>query len=352
MAKKRPPLKGFDDLPYSAIVHLWDDTPGYVRKGAGRGFFYVDAEGQRVRNDRHLARFEALAVPPAYRDVWLAPSANAHLQATGRDDRGRKQYRYHPVWQEHRNATKFEHLFEFGERLPALRRRIARLLGQHDQESSLGKSLVIAAAIRVIDLTGLRVGNAHYTRENETYGLTTLQQRHAEIDGNKVALEFVAKGGKNARVQFSSRKLAQVLAHCEELPGQWLFQYRYEGQDADPEQISSTDINDFLKETIEAEWATAKTLRTWRGSVRALESLADQTPAKGERDRASQIVTAVKDVAEALRNRPATCRKFYIHPQILQAFEDEYWPPPAVPENKPRELLMNEARLMAMLKER
>ncbi|MBY6204253.1 hypothetical protein [Halomonas denitrificans] len=347
MARKRPPLQGFDDLPVSRIVHLRDDTPGYTRKGAGRGFYYVDAEGRKVEDEDHLRRFEVLAVPPAYRDVWLAPLANAHLQATGRDDRGRKQYRYHPVWQAHRNTTKFEHLVEFGSRLPALRRKVARLLGDHDPDTPPSRDLVIAAAVRVIDLTGLRVGNVHYTRENETYGVTTLQQKHAAIHGSRIEFDFVAKGGKASSVDFTSRKLAEVLSHCEELDGQTLFQYR--SADGEPAQIASQDINDFLKDTIGADWATAKTLRTWRGSVHALEALADETPAEGERERASQVVAAVKKVAEALRNRPATCRKFYIHPAILEAFENERWPPPEAPEDKPRELLLSEARLMAFL---
>lgn len=348
MAKKRPPLKGFDDIPISDIVYLADDTPGYGRKGAGRGFFYVDVEGRRIEASEHLKRFKALAVPPAYRDVWLAPLANAHLQATGRDERGRKQYLYHPVWQAHRNTTKFEHLIEFGDRLPSLRRRIARDLGEHDPETPPSKKLVIAAAIRVIDLTGLRVGNAHYTRENETYGLTTLQEKHTEIHGSTIGFDFVAKGGQASNVEFTSRKLAEVLSHCEELPGQRLF--RYQAGDDDSVPITSDDINEYLKAVIGADWATAKTLRTWRGSVHALEVLADEAPADSESARKSQIVAAVKAVARALRNRPATCRKFYIHPEILEAFESGRWPPPSEPSDKPRELLLSEARLLALLK--
>ncbi len=352
MARKRPPLKGFDDIPVSEIVYVRDDTPGYARKGAGRGFFYVDADGQRVESAEHLERFEVLAVPPAYRDVWLAPFANAHLQATGRDDRGRKQYRYHPVWQAHRNATKFDRLVEFGERLPALRRRIARTLGRHEPETSPSKQLVVAAAIRVIDLTGLRVGNRHYTRENETYGLTTLQDRHAEIHGSRIEFDFVAKGGKAASVEFTSRKLAEVLSQCEDLPGQTLFQYQGGDEDSSgaPMSIDSDDINDELKDAIGADWATAKLLRTWRGSVHALDALAEVVPADSERKRTSQIVAAVKSVAKELRNRPATCRKFYIHPQILDAFDRGDWPPPDPPDDKPRELLISEARLLAFLK--
>jgi len=348
MAKKRPPLPGFDDIPISEIVHLGDSEPGFTRKGAGRGFYYVGPDGRRVEEARHLERFRVLAVPPAYRDVWLAPQANAHLQATGRDERGRKQYRYHPVWQQHRNDNKFQHLEAFGERLPALRRRIARVLGEHDPDVAPTRSLVIATAVRVIDLTGLRVGNDQYTRENATYGLTTLKNRHAEIEGNRIRFDFVAKGGQKSTVEFTSQKLSDVLAHCEDLPGQRLFQFQ--GDDGELQQVTSEDINGFLKEAIGADWATAKTLRTWRGTVHALDSLADESPAGSERQRRSQIVEAVKSVAKELRNRPATCRKFYIHPRILAAFENGVWPPPAAPADKPRELLEKEARLLAFLR--
>jgi len=348
MARKRKPLPGFDDLPPDALIHLTDTQPGFTRKGAGKGFYYLDAEGRKVDDPADLARINALALPPAYRNVWIAPVAHGHLQATGRDARNRKQYRYHPVWQTHRNHGKFDRLEAFGDLLPRLRRRLVRDIDRDD----FSREMMLATVIRLMDLTGMRVGNRGYTRENESYGVTTLQQRHLELQGNAIQFEFDAKGGRHSTVALASQKLAQVLARCDELPGQALFQYRAGDERTGFTRVDSQHVNDYLKQICDADWVSAKLLRTWRGSVYAFEHLADSMPDDSASAVTRQIVAMVKATARHLRNRPATCRKYYIHPAIIDAFEAGAWPPPETPDDKPRELLQAEARFLHFLHRR
>lgn len=298
------------------LQYVGDDQPGIRRQRRGKGFIYFDAAGKRIRDPENIRRIESLAIPPAYQDVWICSAVNGHLQATGRDARGRKQYRYHPLWRQVRDQTKFTRLIAFSEALPQIRQRIERDL----RRSGLPKEKVLAAVMRLMELTRIRVGNEEYARANQSYGLTTLRDEHAEISGSKVEFHFRGKSGVEHSISLSDRRLARIVQNCQDLPGQELFQYvDDQGQ---PQAIDSGEVNTYLRE-ISGQDFTAKDFRTWAGTVLAATELAELGKCSSQTAAKKNIVQAIKTVASHLGNRPATCRKYYVHPAVLDAYLDE-----------------------------
>ncbi|MNF62876.1 Eukaryotic DNA topoisomerase I, catalytic core [compost metagenome] len=299
------------DLP-AQLRYVDDRMPGIRRRRQRGRFVYLDAEGRRIREAAEVQRIEQLAIPPAYRDVWICPDPNGHLQATGRDIRGRKQYRYHPLWNETRDSAKYDRLLSFGSALPGLRTRIDSHLG----ETGMGRDKMLATVVALLDRTLIRIGNHRYVRENSSYGLTTLRNRHIAVNGSKIRFSFKGKSGIEHRVSLDSPRLARILRNCLDLPGQLLFQYLDE--DGQRHSVSSEDVNDYLRSQIDGDF-TAKDYRTWAGSALALEGLR-QAARNTATSPSQQVTEVVKQVAQRLGNSPAICRKCYIHPAIVEAF--------------------------------
>lgn len=296
----------------AGLRYVHDDTPGIRRVKAGKGFRYLDPAGKPVSASTR-ARITALVIPPAWTDVWIAPTANAHIQATGRDQRGRKQYRYHDDWTALQSETKYGRLAEFGRQLPAIRRQIDADLRKH----GMPKEKVVAVALQLLDSTHIRVGNEAYARDNASFGLTTLRNKHAEVNGATIRLTFTGKAGKEWCVDYRDRRTARVVRMCQELPGQRLFQY--ESDDGSLQPVLSDDINAWLREVTGGGY-TAKDFRTWSGSVIAAAFLRDQERPESAAEQKKCIVAAVDEVAEVLGNTRAVCRASYIHPDVLEAF--------------------------------
>ena len=295
------------------LTYVAADSAGFRRRGRPPRFSYVAGSGKVVRSAAQLARIRALAIPPAWQQVWISSNPNGHLQATGRDARGRKQYRYHVRWRRVRDHAKYQDLIEFAERLPRLRRAIARDLARR----TLDKRKVMAVVVALIEKTHARVGNDRYLVENRSFGLTTLQDRHARNRGEQLELRFRAKGGKFAHVAIDDARLARVVRRCRDIPGQRLFQYL--DARGRPHAISSTDVNGYIRNATRAEF-TAKTFRTWAGSFAAAHLLAHCAPCHSNRDVQRTLVRVLEKVAKKLGNTPAICRKSYVHPGILAAF--------------------------------
>ncbi|HEX6127974.1 MAG TPA: DNA topoisomerase IB [Candidatus Limnocylindria bacterium] len=299
----------------AGLRYVNDAMPGIRRRRAGRGFSYIGPDGKRLTDKRVLARIRSLAVPPAWTDVWICPIARGHLQATGRDARGRKQYRYHPRWHAARDEVKYERMIAFGQALPRIRRRVEEDLSL----PGLQRERVLAAVVRLLEKTGVRVGNEEYARENRSFGLTTLRNRHADVGGSRVRFRFRGKGGKEHDIELSDRRLARIVARCQELPGQALFTYLDE--QGEPRTVDSADVNDYLRE-IAGEEFTAKDFRTWSGTVLAAWALAELTEFDSEAQAKKNVVRAVEAVAERLGNTPAVSRKSYVHPTVIDAYLD------------------------------
>jgi DNA topoisomerase-1 len=299
----------------AGLVYVHDTTPGYSRRRAGKGFSYRDPEGALVRDRVTLARIQALAIPPAWTDVWIAADPDGHLQATGWDAKGRKQYRYHARWRAVRDAVKFERLLDFGAALPRLRTRVDVDLSRR----GLPLERVLAAVVRLLDVTQIRVGNEEYARDNDSYGLTTLRDHHADIGAASIRLSFRAKGGKLGERRIDDRRLARIVRRCQDLPGQVLFQY--EGDDGQPHPVDSRDVNRYLQQATGGPF-TAKDFRTWAASVQ----VAARLRATGEADSATRarkdVVAAVKEAAAQLTNTPAVCRASYVHPVVVDSYLD------------------------------
>ena len=274
---------------------------------------YLDAEGARVREPETLARIKRLAIPPAWRDVWICSLPHGHLQASGRDARGRKQYRYHARWRVVRDETKYARMVAFAAVLPGLRRRVADDL----ERSGLAREKVLAAVVRLLETTLIRVGNEEYARANRSFGLTTLRTHHVDIDGATLTFEFRGKGGRKHRVDVNDRRLARLVGRCQDLPGQELFQYL----DADGERrtVDSGDVNAYLREVTGADF-TAKDFRTWAGTVLAAHALAHHEGFGSQAEAKRQVARAVERVARELGNTPAVCRKGYIHPAVIETY--------------------------------
>jgi DNA topoisomerase IB len=301
----------------AGLVYVTDALPGIRRVKTADGFAFRAPSGRALKSPHTIARLMALAVPPAYEDVWICPLANGHLQATGRDARGRKQYRYHPRWRALRDDLKFLRMIEFGRALPRLRRRIARDLAR----SGLPREKVVATVVALLDATRIRIGNAEYARDNGSFGLTTLRNRHARFAGGKLVLSFRGKGGASHEVAVDDRRLARLVRRCQELPGQRLFQYV--GDDGALHSIDSDAVNDYLREAMGADF-TAKDFRTWGATLHAIGLLA-RTPLPerpSETAFKSCIAAVVRQVAMDLRNTPAVCRKSYVNPDVFVAWRN------------------------------
>lgn len=294
-------------------LHYVDDSqPGIARKKQRGTFCYFDTDGQRITDPGEIKRINALAVPPAYTDVWICADPRGHLQATGRDARGRKQYRYHPRWREVRDADKYSRLRDFGLALPKLRKRLETLLAA----PGFSRDKVMATVITLLDATLIRVGNTQYARDNRSYGLTTLRRRHVEINGSAIRFQFRGKSGVEHQITVKDRRLARIIKRCQEIPGQNLFQYLDEN--GERHTVSSSDVNAYLQTLTGADF-TAKDYRTWAGSALALSVLRGlQWQPKSDAKR--HVVEMVKNVARQLGNTPAVCRKCYIHPAVLDGF--------------------------------
>jgi DNA topoisomerase-1 len=292
-----------------------DARPGWTRRRAGRGFSYRDVDGRPIRDRETLARIRSLAIPPAWTEVWICPSPNGHLQATGRDARGRKQYRYHPDWQRGRDLHKFDRMIEFAEALPAIRERCDRDLAR----PGLPREKVLAAVVRLLELTLIRVGNDEYARLNRSFGLTTLRNRHARIEGSAVRFRFRGKSGQLHEVGLRDRRLAGVVRRCRELPGQELF--AYVDEDGEVRDIASDDVNEYLRQASGGAF-TAKDFRTWAGTVLAYRALRALQPGDGTAAARRNVVEAIRDTAGRLGNTPAVARRSYVHPAVLEAYLD------------------------------
>jgi DNA topoisomerase IB len=299
------------------LVYVTDTQPGIRRLRRGKGFSYRSVDGKAIGDRDELQRIRALAIPPAYADVWICVDPRGHLQATGRDARGRKQYRYHAQWRQLRDHGKFDRVLAFGAALPKLRRRVRRDLAL----PGLPRDKVLALIVRLLDETLIRIGNESYTRENKSYGLTTLRSRHVRAERGRLRFAFRGKSGQEREVELSDRRLARIVRRVQQLPGQRLFQYL--DDDGRRQPIDSGEVNDYLRDACGEDFS-AKDFRTWGGTVQAAGVLAC-TPLPecgGERARRAALAVAVKQVAAVLGNTPAVCRASYIHPQVIEGWQD------------------------------
>ena len=325
--------------PAGGLRHSNDREPGLHRVNGPTGFAYGDASGKRVSDPETLQRIRSLVIPPAWTDVWICADERGHLQATGRDARGRKQYRYHARWRELRDADKFDHLAEFARALPAIRRRTAADL----RLAGVPRRKVLAAIVQLLERTCIRVGNERYVEENDSFGLTTLRNRHVKVRGDRIEFQFRGKSGKAHRVGVEDPRLARIVRRCRDLPGQELFEYV--GDAGEVQRISSTDVNDYLHEIAGAEFTT-KDFRTWAGSVFVAAVLARCEPPV----RLTDMAAAVRDAARLLGNTPAVCRKSYVHPRVL---DPATWAAALPPRARaPAGLRAEEAALLAILARR
>jgi DNA topoisomerase-1 len=281
----------------------------------GRGFAYLTPDGERVTDEATLARIRSLAIPPAWTDVWISPSARGHMQATGRDAKGRKQFRYHARWTALRDADKYSRLIGFCAVLPKIRRRVSRDL----KRPGLDQEKVVATIVRLMETTLIRVGNEEYAQRNHSYGLTTMRNRHVDVEGATLSFSFRGKSGVKHEVDIRDRRVARIVKRCQDLPGQELFQYLDE--DGERRSIDSADVNDYLRE-ITGEEFTAKDFRTWAGTVLCALALEEFTSFDSQAEARQNIVRAVESVASRLGNTPAVCRKSYVHPAVLDAYLD------------------------------
>lgn len=318
MKKRRHRVDPFfeprDSAKAAQLRYVTDAAVGIRRRRKGRGFSYVAVGGRSIRDRRTLDRIRSLAIPPAWKNVWICPAAVGHLQATGRDARGRKQYRYHKRWRVVRDETKYERLAHFAEALPRIRARVDADLAVQ----GLSRARVLAMVVRLLETTFIRVGNEEYARDNGSFGLTTLQDRHVRVDGSRIRFRFRGKSGKSHAVELSDRRLARLVRRCRELPGQDLFQYLDEQGESQP--ITSGDVNDYLREISEQDF-TAKDFRTWAGTLLAARKLDESLHESEGLTRATQA-EAVASVAAQLGNTVAISRRCYIHPAVLDAFQN------------------------------
>lgn len=300
-------------LRQAGLHYVSDDDPGIQRRKVGRGFSYIDPDGTRIQDCQKRDRLKQLAIPPAWRDVWICPDPHGHLQATGRDTKGRKQYRYHPMWTTLRNRAKFETMSSFGRALPALREQI----DAHLQLARLSRPKVLALVVALLERTLIRVGNTEYARANRSFGLTTLRDRHVEFAEGEVQFEFVGKSGIEHCIHLDDPRLIKTIRRCYDLPGYHLFQYV--NANGDRQQVSSEDVNEYLK-NITGDDFTAKDFRTWGGTVLTARSLGELGDRNSKKKAKKQIKKAIQHAAQRLGNRPATCRKYYVHPKVPKTY--------------------------------
>lgn len=304
-----------DLLNQEGLRYVSDSKPGYTRKRRGKGFAYYDTKGELIRDERRLERIKAIVIPPAWTDVWICSSPNGHIQATGLDARGRKQYRYHERWREARDGNKFQDILRFGAAVPTIRNRVAEDL----KRRGLPREKVLAAVVKLLEVTLIRVGNAEYAKQNDSYGLTTLRKKHVDLHGSDIHFQFTGKSGKEWGLAVNDRRIASVVRKCSELPGYELF--KYEDDDGTLKDVTSSDVNAYLHE-ITGEGFTAKDFRTWSGTVLAAMTLDELEKFDCEAQAKQNVVRAIEHVSQVLGNTPAICRKCYVHPQILDAYID------------------------------
>jgi DNA topoisomerase-1 len=305
----------YESAKIAGLRYVLAEGPGIVRKKSGKGFTFIGVDGKPVRDPQELQRFRSLVIPPAWTDVWICPSKNGHIQAVGRDARGRKQYRYHPLYRAVRDATKFVRMASFGETLPTIRKQVEQDLAL----PGLPRRKVLATVVRLLETTCIRVGNEEYAKENHSFGLTTLRDKHVEIHGHQLRFHFRGKSGQNHDIELTDGKLARIIAKCQCLPGAELF--HYVEADGSVSRIGSEDVNDYLRE-ITGQDFTAKDFRTWVGTGQALLHLEAFGPCASESAAKKNVVEAVKAVAARLGNKPSTCRKYYIHPAVFDSYSD------------------------------
>lgn len=299
----------------AGLVYVSDETPGISRKRAGKGWTFLRPDGGVIKDYWEKKRIEKIGVPPAYTQVWICPRENGHIQATGRDARGRKQYRYHPKWTEARDETKYEKMVAFGRLLPALRRRVADDM----RRKGLPREKVLATIVALLDKTLIRIGNEDYARENKSFGLTTLRNRHLDVEGSTLRFEFKGKSGKSWSLSLRDRRVARIVRSIQDLPGQQLFQYL--DADGARQPVDSADVNDYLREAT-GEDVTAKDFRTWAGTVLAAMALSEFEAVDSAARAKKNVKAAIESVAKKLGNTPTICRKCYVHPRVVSSYLD------------------------------
>lgn len=302
-----------EDARAAGLRYVDDRSPGVTRTAVRQGFRYANSDGAPIDDEVELARIRSLAIPPAWTDVWICRWRNGHLQATGRDAKGRKQYRYHPQWRNVRDEAKYERMLDFGQALPIIRSRIDTALSL----PGLPREKVLAAIVYLLQATLMRIGNREYARDNDSYGMTTLRKKHVRVDGTQIRFEFRGKSGIRHSIRLQDRRLARIIMRTRDLPGQELFQYVDE--EGALHAISSTDVNDYLRELTGQDY-TAKDFRTWAGTVLAAMALLECEPCSSETQGKKNVVQAIVDVAGKLGNTPAVCRKCYVHPRVIEAY--------------------------------
>jgi DNA topoisomerase-1 len=295
------------------LRYVSDTTPGITRRRHGRGFAYFDPAGRRVRDPRELARIASIVVPPAWSAVWICPHASGHLQAVGRDARGRKQYRYHPRWNAVRDATKYDRLAAFAGALPRIRRRVQRDL----RRRGMPREKVLATVVELLERTRIRIGNSEYARDNGSYGLTTLRGRHVRVSATRLRFRFRGKSRKLREVEISDPRLARIIRRCQEIPGQELFQYVDEHGEV--RSVRSEDVNAYVREISGADF-TAKDFRTWAGTVLTTAALRRLAPPRTRSEARKNVVRAIGEAARQLGNTSAVCRRSYVHPRVLRSY--------------------------------
>jgi DNA topoisomerase-1 len=310
-----PPVPAPVAAKLAGLRYVHDDQPGIVRRKHGKQFRYLNADGSAVTDEDTLARIKALVIPPAWTDVWICKHPLGHLQATGRDARGRKQYRYHARWRTHRDEAKYGRMLSFGKALPVIRRAVDEAL----RKPGLPREKVLATIVYLLEATLMRIGNEEYARENKSFGLTTLRERHVRLNGGKVEFRFRGKSGVHHAVEVHDRRLANIINRMRDLPGQELFQY--EDDDGNPHAIDSSDVNDYLQTITGADY-TAKDFRTWAGTVLAAVALKEYEKYDSEAQAKKYIVQAIESVAKKLGNTPTICRKCYVHPAVIESYLD------------------------------
>jgi len=307
-------LDAIEASKQAGLRYVTDAEPGITRKRRGKNFQYFDPDGKPIHNKEEIGRIKSLAIPPAWTHVWICRRANGHLQATGRDARGRKQSRYHPRWREVRDENKYERMKLFGETLPLIREHVEKDLAL----PGLPREKILATIVRLLETTFIRVGNAEYATENHSYGLTTMRNKHVDVEGSTVRFKFQGKSGKRHSIDLNDRRLAKIVKRCLDLPGYELFQY-VDDEDGSLHTVDSSDVNDYLR-TIAEQQFTAKDFRTWAGTVLACLALREFESFDSDSQAKKNIVQAIKQVAEQLGNTPAVCRKCYVHPAVLDCY--------------------------------
>lgn len=316
--RRKQVIESLGSARTAGLRYVSDGSPGIVRRTRGQGFYYIDPVGKVLRNSSSLRRVRSLVIPPAWKDVWICSDPDGHLQTTGRDARGRKQYRYHPRWHQVRDGTKYDRLMTFGRLLPRIRKRVAKDLAT----PGLSRDKILATVVCLLETTLIRIGNEEYARANESFGLTTMRDRHVKVNGHRLRFEFRGKSGIRHTVDLTDRRLARIVKESQDLPGYELFQYI--DDQGTRKSIDSGDVNRYLRRIAGQEF-TAKDFRTWTGTVFAARALQEFELFRSTAQAKRNVVSAIERVAKRLGNTKAVCRKCYVHPEIVNAYMDGTW---------------------------